>query len=929
MALAVEPAALVIPTKLGPPRVCADSITRHHLTTRVQAGLTRPLTIVCAPGGFGKTTLLATALVDSPWPVAWLSLDAEDSYLPTFLQTLVAAIQRSYPAAFRTALSLLQLPSLPPTLQVARSLQHDFVDLSEDLVLVLDDYHALDAPDVDALLQTLLRHPAPRLHLVVASRELPPWPLARLRAAEELAEFYTDDLRFTGDETRAFLLEAAGLPIEEDFVTAIRARLEGWPAGLRLAALCWRDQAGSVPSVAEWETRTRKYSMQYLIEEIVAQQAPDVQRFLMCTAIVDEFCVPLADALMDWTDATLPSGRVLANLERSGMFISAMDGQPDWYRYHDLFREALLDELRRRHDRATIAGLHRRASAWLAERGHVTAALRHALAGDDQESAAQLVETRGYAMLMCGEWQVLQGWLRLLPETTVQQRPGLRLAEAWVAYFRGRVADLPPLLHSTEALLDQNALELEPNLVAALRAETDLLWGRLWFLRGDGQRALDCANRAWASLPPTAVFQIGQTGTLLGLARQMVGQPGGIQELLASERDAPRVSQPSVRLRLDYIQAILHLTSGELYAAERAMQQVLADAEQLGAEQVVALGHYFLGRVYYAWNHLAAAEEQFTAVVDRQHRAYASTLCSSLQGRALTNLALGRSPLGSPSMRELLSLTQGAWDLNQEVASAFEARLAIMQGDLQTARRWAQAGASTPHYQEALVIEVPQLTRARVLLAFGTETATAEAAGILADLHDYYSAHHNTIHVIEILPVQALAHQAQGAFDQALATLERAIQLAAPGGFVRTFVDLGSPLRSLLTELARRGHDQEYVGRLITAFAAQPDTNASVLPNRGSSLGELIEPLTERELEVLALLGSRLTNKEIADALRISWQTVTKHTVSIYGKLQARHRRDAVRRGLTLGLIHPDQRRENQQGARLYSLPPGDESSLG
>jgi LuxR family maltose regulon positive regulatory protein len=177
--------------------------------------------------------------------------------------------------------------------------------------------------------------------------------------------------------------------------------------------------------------------------------------------------------------------------------------------------------------------------------------------------------------------------------------------------------------------------------------------------------------------------------------------------------------------------------------------------------------------------------------------------------------------------------------------------------------------------------------------------------------------------------VQALAHRAQGAFDQALGTLERAIQLAAPGGFVRTFVDLGSPLRSLLTELARQGHDQEYVGRLLAAFAAQPDTSASVLPNRESSLGELIEPLTQRELDVLALLGSRLTNKEIADALHISWQTVTKHTVSIYGKLQVRDRRDAVRRAHTLGLIHPDQRGESHQGARLYSLPPGDDPSPG
>src|SRR5262245_13625219 len=301
----------VAPIKLQPPPSLPHEVARPRLTTRLQAGLTRPLTLICAPAGFGKTTLLAAAVADSPWPVAWLSLDSEDSHLPRFLQSLVAAIQRALPLACRATASLLERPALPPVGSIAAALQQDLAEPTDDLVVVLDDYHAIDVLDVHALLVGLLRRPAPSLHVAVAARKLPPWPRARLRAAEAIAELGPDDLRFTVDEAHGFLARAARQPLGLGLVTAIHARTGGWAAELRLAAIALREGSGADPVGAALEGRGRDYATQYLLEEVVAHQAPDVQRFLHRTAIVDRFSAHLANALMDWTDPGPNGARVL------------------------------------------------------------------------------------------------------------------------------------------------------------------------------------------------------------------------------------------------------------------------------------------------------------------------------------------------------------------------------------------------------------------------------------------------------------------------------------------------------------------------------------------------------------------------------------------------------------------------------------------
>jgi LuxR family maltose regulon positive regulatory protein len=909
------------PAELQAPRIPPDSICRPRLRAALLAGLTRPLTLVCAPAGFGKTTLLATTLAESPWPVAWLFLDRGDGDLPRFLQVLVATIQRVEATACRTTLSLLQHPVLPQPPVIAQALTEDVAHLPHELVLVLDDYHLVDASDVDAVLLALLPHADPRLHLVVASRRLPAWPLARMRTAEAIAEVGDSDLRFTYDEAQAFLTRAARLPVGDDTASAIHARMEGWAAGLRLAAIVLRDGTSNLTTLATLGERTERFVVQYLREEVLAQQPPEVREFLLRTALPDRFCPGLAEALMDWTGPTLHGGRMLAYLEQAGLFLSPVEEEIGWYRYQDLFRDALRQELRLREPRATVDVLHRRASAWLASQRRVSEALRHALEGEDDEGAADLVEAHAPPLLDSGEWQRLDEWLRLLPPAAVERRPALLLIQAWVAFARFHLKVIPALLHHASALLEQNAEGLTSQRVSALTAEIASLWAVVWYLRDDAARAATHAALAWEGLPAAAAYPLGHAGWVLGVSRHRLGHPEALQELLASDRAAELERHPAGTLRLRSSLAVIYYTSGELQRAEHTARLVARFARARGFEHIAAWAHHLLGCIYYAWDDLSAAEEHFTAVVDLRHKANVLALRGSLQGLALTNLALGRSPTTSPSMQYLLALTQGMWNVDDDAACAFDARLALMQGDLELPRHWLQVAEPEATSGRPMAFEEPRLTRARVLVALGTAAELAEASHLLAELLADSLTRRDTPRAIEVLALLALAHQARGATEPALTALERAVNLAAPGGFVRPFVDLGPPLARLLVELAHRGGDHEHVGRLLAAFGTRPEVHPQPVPGRESVPRELIEPLTPREQDVLAQLGGRRTNKEIASRLHISWQTVTKHTVNIYQKLQVRDRRAAAHRARALGLIPPLEAADGHDDAPLCAAP--------
>jgi LuxR family maltose regulon positive regulatory protein len=886
-------------SKFRPPGQPADLLSRPGLTEVILRCVERPLTLICAPAGSGKTTAVAAALSASSYPVAWLSLDEGDDHPATFVRHVVAAVRTQIPGACSASLGLLHLPAQPAPAHAGRVLGEDLAELPVDLVLVLDDYHRLEHRDIHTLVAALLRRPPTPLRLVVTTRDAPRLPLARFRASGELAELDFNDLRFQTAEARAFLERAVGASVTNDEALAVQARVDGWVAGLRLVALAVRNRKESAPLHRVLAERADPNLAAYLWEEVVVQQPAEIQEFLLRTSIVERVCPALGDALMEWGESATDSLHILARLEQIGFFVAAIDDAGEWYRYHHLFSDTLRSRLRLGRSRAEIQAIHGRASAWFARQGQIDEAVQHALAAGDADGAARLVEQNTGAAVDTDRWLTLERWLGLIPAEVVQARPALLLAQAWVAYFRNAWGRIGALLERAEALVAAET-ERPRERMEALQAEVDLWKAVIWAKQGDGPRTADHAQRAWDRLP--AAHALGLAGAYLAVGRQMSGEPEAALAMLHDRRVVELDGHPVAKQRL-----LVGVAHGQLAAANFPAFEVLArQANELtaptGYDTAQGWTGFMLGRLHYEWNALEAAHERFAAVVARRDRTNHYPLWLSLQGLALTYEALGRpreaAEIADGLIEQTLAAGGGALE---EDARSFRARLALLQGDHESAARWLPLARPRAALPLAFAIEVPAITRARVLIAHGTDASLDEADRWISELLRVGEARHDTLRIVELLALQSLAHRARGEPGEAVQFLARAVALGAPGGPIRTFVDLGPDLASLLVELARSPGHHDYVGRLLAAFSKDRSPTVSTVGPQGPSI--LVEPLTNREMDIIELLAARYSNKEIAARLHISRHTVTRHTVNIYQKLQATDRRDAVRRARNLGLL--------------------------
>jgi LuxR family transcriptional regulator, maltose regulon positive regulatory protein len=890
--------------KLLPPRVPADLVARPALLACLGAGLDRKLTLIAAPAGYGKTTLLAAWLRESTHPAAFLALDEYDGDVAAFVRAVVAALQTLEPTFGRDTLLLLHLPVLPSVGSIAATLATELAALPQTSVLALDDYHTLNSPDADELMTALLRQLPPQLHLVVATRREPALAIPRLRARGELNELRADHLRFDHEATRSFLAQAVEADVPPELLGQLLEQTEGWPAGLRLATLALARRDRVAPS-AGLDATARRYVHGFLLDDVLAAQEPRAQRFLLATAILDRFCVPLCDAMLAGTSEAGAARELLTHLERRNLFLVPL-GEDGWYRYHALFRDALHERLTATASAGTITALHQRASAWLVDAGLVEEAVRHALATGDEPTAAAIVERHVPAMLAREEWPRVEVWLGLLPRALVRRRPALLLARAWLHYLRYQLRAIPPLLAAAEALLANPTGSDDAEAAEALQGEVAALESALLMLLDRPAEARDAASRAWDRLPPTHAYQRGVTAALLILMSQALGEGAQAAARVQASLDDSAETDPYTNARVRNALCNYHLASGDLSALKEVAEQAREDATALRQELTLAWAHYLLGRVSYEWNELAEAEAHFAAVCALRHKCHFMLLRNAMQGLALTQQARGQPEAAAQTLATLGDWVARLQDRGQAaIERAFAVRLALLRGGLAPEPNSLPPSDLSGPREGVLAVEDPRTTRIRALLSHGTEVAlrqaTAEGAALLAR----YEAEHNWLLVVEVLGLQALAHQALGATTVALDALERALRLAEPAGRVRVFVDLGPPMGRLLALYAARRGTAPYLARLLAACGTTPAPGAPTPPSPKDSSLQLVEPLTRRELEVLQHLQLRRTNDEIARALYVSVDTVKKHTRNLYQKLQADGRRHAVAQAIVLGLLPP------------------------
>jgi LuxR family maltose regulon positive regulatory protein len=878
----------VLATKLFVPPPRPNAVSRTRLLAWLNEGLHRKLTLISAPAGFGKTSLASAWIAGCGRPAAWLSLDDGDNDPARFLAHLIAALQTIAPTIGARVVGPLQSPQ-PPAIEVLLpALLNELATLPQPALLVLDDYHLLDARPIDQALSALVEHLPPQLHLVITTREDPPLPLARLRARDQLSELRVADLRFTPDETATFLNQVMGLGLSAEDVRALEARTEGWVAGLQLAALSLRERE-DVPAFIGAFTGDNRFIVDYLVEEVLRRQPEPLQRFLLQTSLLDRMCGPLCDAVL--RDPATPGAATLAHLEHANLFLVPLDNERQWYRYHHLFADVLRQRLQQRGAAGPgaalepVTELHRRASVWYEAHGLEIEAFLHAAAANDLERAERLVEGSGVPLHFRGAATPVRNWLEALPKTALDARPSLWVTYASTLLFGGQPTAVEQRLQAAEAALrgaapDEQTRDLAGR-IASMRAT-------LAIMQHDAAAIIAQSRRALEYLHPENLPVRTATTYTLGYAYQLQGDRAAASKAYADVIAAAASSGASIytiaaTLSLGQVQEADTLLSLATRTYQRAVHLAGDPPDPIACEAYLGLA-----RIAYQWNDLQAAQQY------AHHCLQLTQQMERLDTSASHALVLARLRLAQGDVDGAAAVLDGAevfvrqhgFVFRMPEIAAAQVLVLLRQGHLATAAQLAQTH------------DLP-LSQARVHLAQGDPKT---ALVLLEPLRHQAEVQGWPDERLKLLVLQALARAADGETGKALHLLGEALGLAKPGGFIRIFVDEGVPMARLLEEALAGGVEPAYARRLLAALPAAEPAQTAPSPASGPE-PTLVERLSEREREVLQLIAEGLTNEEVATRLYLSLHTVKVHARNIYAKLDVTSRTQAVAKGRALGIL--------------------------
>ena len=884
----------LLETKLYAPRARSGLVPRPRLIDAVRQGVGRKLTIVVAPAGFGKTTLLAKWLADAEGAektAGWVSLDPSENDPGAYWAYVIRALQTMHPTVGTHALSLLQSSHPPSVESMLTALINEIDRIDRDFTLILDDYHVIEAASIHSAMTFLLDHLPRRMHLVIASRSEPPLALPRLRARGELTELRVADMRFTLDEASTFLNQVMTLGLSASDTARLEKRTEGWIAGLKLAALSLQGQDDRRGFVDAFSGDNR-YIADYLVEEVLQAEPGHVRHFLLGTAILDRLSGPLCDAVIDDTGAQA----MLEDLERRNLFVVALDDRRQWFRYHHLFADVLRKQSVSRDPDAARA-FHRRASLWYETHGSHGDAVRHALGAADVERAATLLESAWPEKDRSYESRTWLDRVKSLPDDVVRARPRLGMGYAWALLNSGELEAAEPRLRDIERLLesagdDPSTRSLQKELASARVYLSQSL--------GDVAGTLEHAQRALGLVAQTDIEGRATGTALVALAYWGRGDLEAAHETFSTALDIMRLCGHE----LDVVRGIFVL--GDIRAAQGRLRDAASsyhDGLRIAGEKPYPsppeTDELYLGlsEIHREWNDLAAA----AGCLETLTQAMARTAHKGNRLRWCTATASIRAAQGDiEAAMELLDEAERSERRDPlprlRPVPAMKARLHLAQGRMDDAIGWARTANLSANDDLSYLREFEHVTLTRVLAA--TDAGAAER--LLERLAVAARSGERIGSVIEILALQALAQQARGNTRVALDTLAEALALAEPEGYLRVFLDEGNRMRGLLRQATARGLAGEYTRRVLAAYDVPRHAVASPAESNG---GTPVHALTTRELEILRLIAGGLRNQEIAETLSISAATVKRHIANAYGKLGAGHRTEALARAKEMRLL--------------------------
>ncbi len=886
----------LLATKLYIPQPRSALVQRTHLIDRLNDGINHKLTLISAPAGFGKTTLLSEWISQCEMPTAWISLDKGDNDFVQFINYLVAALKSIEASLGRTALSMLQSPQLPEIKSIMINLIKEMSDISNDLALVFDDYHVIDTEEIHKIIELLLDYLPAHIQLVIATRVDPPLTLARLRASNQLTELRTADLCFTADETTLFFNKIMNLELSSNEISILESRTEGWIAGLQLAALSMQGRE-EVSSFIKMFAGDDRYIVDYLVEEVLNLQSKQIQKFLLETSILNR----LSESLCDFVTNRTNSQKILEELERENLFTISLDSRRRWYRYHHLFAELLQQRLNINH-LDLINDLHSKAVIWYEMNNYLSEAIHHALAINDINTATRLIEKGALEAIQRSELKFILKWVEILPDSALRNAPLLFVYHTWVLLVTGQLEVVRGRLENTDWLLnavdDNDEIQKKEMVgyIAGLQAGLSR-WNR------DFKNGLDFATKALKNLPENN-WLLSYCAIVVGLCS--LGS-GNLRAAMDAHEESYSIGKHLGNKMLTVSSACnlaytLEL-GGHLRQAIKIFEETFQLAEQDGEElSVTGYIHVDFSRVLYELNDLDASN---------QHLKEGIHLCQRLADRRAEKIGyclLARVQLTKGKHANALESIQKAKDVDPSPGTPYDLRggehsliwLWIKQKKYKNLEAWVRENGinvdDEPHFKAKLNYTM----QARVLIILGREysniTHVNNSLVLLENLYEMAKNNEWGSKVIEILILQALAFQAKGDINRATNTLNKALTIAELEGFLRVFVDEGPPMAELLENTLKAKLDvpRRYVKKLLMAFKL----NKLIETDAG-----LVESLSERELEVLKLIAGGLSNKMIVEKLFISMSTVKTHLRNIYSKLNVNSRTHSVARAKELDLL--------------------------
>jgi LuxR family maltose regulon positive regulatory protein len=887
-------------TKLYIPPTRSGLVARPRLIEQLESNIDRKLTLVSAPAGFGKTTLLSEWIHEQKRSAAWISLDKGDNDLARFLAYFISSFRDIEGLMLEEALAMIESPQLPSIEVLLTPLINSATESRTQFALILDDYHLITNTQVHDVIRFILDNIPPNMHLVLSSRADPPWPLSRLRALGEMAEIRANDLRFTPEEVTSFLNDVMGFDLSPVDIKLLESRTEGWIAGLQMAALSMQGRK-DLSNFIKALSGSHRFIMDYLVEEVIDKQSREIQEFLLKTSILGR----MNGALCDFVTSGSDSQETLAYLDQANLFLIPLDEERCWYRYHHLF-SGLLRSYQEQYRPGRAPELHLKASIWYEDQGLIADAVEHALAAGDLDRVIKLVEGNAIVMMDYGQLGTLRGWLDALPNELVLSRPWLCLAHAWIYLYSGQLHMIEPILLDAEKGLanieDKQEISHIKGHMAAVRAYHAEL-------RGDFDEAIHFANEAQKFLPKKDLRARCFTLMKLSASLRLTGK---LEEAEQAFKEAILVSQElgdshiAIHLRCDL--AGLYFMQGRLREVDRICREALAFARQYFVRSgwwMPITGYVYarMCQLSYERNDIESALQSAEKGIElSQPSGLPEYLADNLVFQALTLQAIGDSEEALKTIQEAKMLAKKISPWYKEVVEPYEAQIRLAQGELELANKLVDERDFIRKDEYGFEFLTNKLVQAHVQVKRCEDCPNeiGEVSSLLAQLLEIAESRKANAFVMKILALQSLTEWMIGEREEALQCLRQAIMLAEPEGYVRPFINLGPQMGDVLHYAVSKGICSRYSAKLLEALAAEPSMDSAQVT---TSRAFFEEPLSERELQVLRLLNSDLSTPEIAKELVVAVSTVRSHVKNIYSKLDVHSRIEAVDRARDLNLL--------------------------